>query len=645
MADEEDTTPQDCDARPPRTTQKGHVARTLSRPTEADGDSLVQTVDNAVSLYYNHGAVGILSYIAFRNASDPTKNLGRTLTERYGRAILAWMKKHPTLSKIIGILGLCCYFGPKVYKTALVLCREILSRVLPRVKIHAIDKRLHKRVVGYINKRALPTFRTISIAESAESARTLNNTKVANADDVLFHYSSTVEIIRSGWRFFAVTKQHDNDSRPGDLTIWSFGLTSNPLKRLVQEASLAEKDAELVKQGPGTRLLRPVKISRAIWNHTNFYWDCQGSTYPRSMDSVVMPAKAKAALVNDIELYLDERTAMRCASLGQPYRRNYLMHGPPGTGKTSIAMAIASTNHLTVYVLSLLEPNLTDQRLMTLMKGVQKGTLVLLEDIDSAGIGRQLDLSDQNRIDFPKVGSTSGEIQKSTQGSCVKGTDAEKKKPSGVTMTGLLNAIDGIESPTGHILIMTTNHKERLDAAIKRRGRADLDFYFGFATREQSSALFTRVYTPDLDGPEIDLTYNPKDVPTMAEKFANTIPDQQIPPAAIIGYLLRHDYRPQLALQNAKEWVREELAYMNNTEEQNPKKNGSARYAFTKMDDPGNQDNVEDETDDYGDDYDQGFDAQAYYQDDDYGRGSSRPFCSRGRVRRGGGGSKHEWGD
>lgn len=42
-----------------------------------------------------------------------------------------------------------------------------------------------------------------------------------------------------------------------------------------------------------------------------------------------------------------------------------------------------------------------------------------------------------------------------------------------VTMSGLLNAIDGVFSRDGRVLIMTTNHPEKLDAALKRPGRAD----------------------------------------------------------------------------------------------------------------------------------------------------------------------------
>jgi mitochondrial chaperone BCS1 len=43
-----------------------------------------------------------------------------------------------------------------------------------------------------------------------------------------------------------------------------------------------------------------------------------------------------------------------------------------------------------------------------------------------------------------------------------------------VTFSGLLNALDGVRSQEGRILVMTTNHIEKLDPALKRPGRADV---------------------------------------------------------------------------------------------------------------------------------------------------------------------------
>ena len=50
---------------------------------------------------------------------------------------------------------------------------------------------------------------------------------------------------------------------------------------------------------------------------------------------------------------------------------------------------------------------------------------------------------------------------------------------------GLLNAIDGVAAQEGRMLFMTTNHIERLSAALIRPGRVDVRLEFAHATEEQ----------------------------------------------------------------------------------------------------------------------------------------------------------------
>jgi ATP-dependent 26S proteasome regulatory subunit len=63
----------------------------------------------------------------------------------------------------------------------------------------------------------------------------------------------------------------------------------------------------------------------------------------------------------------------------------------------------------------------------------------------------------------------------------------EKVATSNVTLSGLLNAIDGTCSPEGHVLIMTTNHPEKLDSALIRSGRISVKIAFSHATRAPST--------------------------------------------------------------------------------------------------------------------------------------------------------------
>jgi len=70
--------------------------------------------------------------------------------------------------------------------------------------------------------------------------------------------------------------------------------------------------------------------------------------------------------------------------------------------------------------------------------------------------------------------------------------ERSKKEESGVTFSGLLNAIDGIGAQEGRLLFMTTNHIDRLDPALIRPGRCDIKIELKKATRGMISRMFDR---------------------------------------------------------------------------------------------------------------------------------------------------------
>lgn len=72
----------------------------------------------------------------------------------------------------------------------------------------------------------------------------------------------------------------------------------------------------------------------------------------------------------------------------------------------------------------------------------------------------------------------------------------ESQRKQSVTFSGLLNALDGVRSQEGRILIMTTNHREKLDPALLRPGRADMQIQLNYASEGQMKGLFKKFF-PD----------------------------------------------------------------------------------------------------------------------------------------------------
>ncbi|EDO17310.1 hypothetical protein Kpol_1062p18 [Vanderwaltozyma polyspora DSM 70294] len=182
----------------------------------------------------------------------------------------------------------------------------------------------------------------------------------------------------------------------------------------------------------------------------------------RSLPSVILDKNIKDNIMKDVHDFL--KNGKWYSDRGIPYRRGYLLYGPPGSGKTSFIQALAGELDYNICILNLSENNLTDDRLNHLMNNLPQRSILLLEDIDAA---------------FNKRHQTS-----------------EQGFQSNVTFSGLLNALDGVTSSEETITFMTTNHPERLDSAILRPGRVDYKVFVGDATKYQVREMFLKFY-PD----------------------------------------------------------------------------------------------------------------------------------------------------
>ena len=76
-------------------------------------------------------------------------------------------------------------------------------------------------------------------------------------------------------------------------------------------------------------------------------------------------------------------------SAGIPYRRGYLLHGPPGCGKSSFITALAGELGFSICVLNLSERGLSDDRLHHLLAAAPTESIILLEDVDAAFVSRE----------------------------------------------------------------------------------------------------------------------------------------------------------------------------------------------------------------------------------------------------------------
>jgi len=209
------------------------------------------------------------------------------------------------------------------------------------------------------------------------------------------------------------------------------------------------------------------------------YWRRVARKIPRELDTVVLPGAQKARIVADVERFY--RSAAWYAERGVPYRRGYLFEGPPGTGKTSFVLALAGRFRRPLYVLNLGSLR-TDDDFIDALSNAPAKAIVLIEDVDGARAARS-----RTKNKAPEPAGTPRRREKADK-------DDKEAEVRHLTMSAMLNAIDGAFATDGRVLFMTSNHPELLDAALLRPGRVDVREHFGLSTTREAHQMFKRFH-------------------------------------------------------------------------------------------------------------------------------------------------------
>jgi hypothetical protein len=199
------------------------------------------------------------------------------------------------------------------------------------------------------------------------------------------------------------------------------------------------------------------KITMYLSASEGAYFEYLGKRNKRNLESVYIPAKKKNDIIADLTKFMKPETKARYSKLGINYKRTYLLEGLPGTGKTSLILALASYFNYNIAIVNF-SPKLTDVDLIHMLRSLddkhddeERNLFIVFEDID-----------------------------------CIfKERKSHDESKNSITFSGLLNALDGIGTRENMITFITTNYKNNLDNALIRPGRIDYIMSFESATREQ----------------------------------------------------------------------------------------------------------------------------------------------------------------
>ncbi|KFA80180.1 hypothetical protein S40288_10056 [Stachybotrys chartarum IBT 40288] len=255
--------------------------------------------------------------------------------------------------------------------------------------------------------------------------------------------------------------------------------------------------------------LNKSKNKTTIYGHRDEHWRKEKAVAARPLSTVILNAKQKEPLIKDSRDFLDPETR-RCFSL-----------------------SIAGELDMDIYVVSI--PGANDQMLKSLFAGLPERCIVLLEDIDAAGAACSRDSNSED-----------------------SDSDADSRpQRRGVTLSGLLNVLDGVASQEDRVLVMTTNHPEKLDQALTRPGRIDKEVEFELADKGIAKNIFHFMFGQ----PEQQIVQASRqkkcdgEVGSQADEFAAKVPESEFSPAEIMSYLLPHRSCPAAAIEHCDQWV------------------------------------------------------------------------------------------
>ena len=206
-----------------------------------------------------------------------------------------------------------------------------------------------------------------------------------------------------------------------------------------------------------------------IWTHPNNAWRSKISYNEKLMNTVILDGTVCEDIVTDMSRFLEGESFYK--KMGLSYKRGYIFSGPPGCGKTSLIKAMSFYLKMDIYMINLNDID-DDNILNKLFQDIPQKSMVVLEDIDC-----------MSTIVHDRERTIQIESRPTDAVASVRG-------PKGITLSCLLNILDGITTNWGQVVVMTTNHIEKLDPALIRPGRCDMNVRLGLCSRNQIQKIF-----------------------------------------------------------------------------------------------------------------------------------------------------------
>ena len=236
-----------------------------------------------------------------------------------------------------------------------------------------------------------------------------------------------------------------------------------------KEALIDFKDTAMVYMSSRyDKYTKPSNDTMRVFYYKKDYWALLSKSPKRPIDTIYLKEGQREEILSNIGDFFDDKTRDIYLKFGIPYKCVNLIHGPPGSGKTSIIKGLSSQLDCDLYVLPI-SKDMLDTHLVEAFSYINnndeeepKRKIIVIEDIDTL-------------FDDRKAGD----------------------KENGITLQAVLNCLDGFVCIEGTMLFLTANKPEILDYALMRSCRIDTKLELSYADEYQTRCMFD-VFFPQL---------------------------------------------------------------------------------------------------------------------------------------------------
>lgn len=196
-----------------------------------------------------------------------------------------------------------------------------------------------------------------------------------------------------------------------------------------------------------------------------------------------LPVGQRNEIVKVVEDFIEKKSWYE--ERGFSWKNSILLEGPPGTGKSNVIRFLTDHFKLPVFYISCTHLESNSSILTTAISDISSTEgydlkVVVIEDFDSLTVA----------------------LDRNAPNSAKDSSKEFASMMSGFTQSDFLNLIDGNNSLENVLYIFTTNHPEKIDAAVLRPGRINHKFHIGPMKTPEIKEFITRNFGEESIIPE-----------------------------------------------------------------------------------------------------------------------------------------------